>query len=330
MSIIEKALDKSEEKGEPRRKPVRPDEPRHETETPPPRRAKQARPTRGSAAAEKQTPLPPLEDEPLAPPRTEPAAARRNRPDFPRQTVKKIVLDIPRLNTAGIITPESQRIALVEQFRTIKRPILMKASRSSDNRVPNGNLVLVTSAIPGEGKTFTAVNLAMSIAMELDHSVLLIDADVIKSDVSHLLGIDESEGLTDFLAQPERALSEFLVKTDISSLTVLPAGHPRANVTELLASDQMRQLVEDFGRRYTDRVVIIDSPPLLATSGASVLSHLVGQTVFVVEAVRTPQSAIEEALGVLNGVRNVGIVLNKSRDKDGLGHQYGSYYAPRQ
>jgi protein-tyrosine kinase len=167
----------------------------------------------------------------------------------------------------------------------------------------------------------------MSIAMELDHSVLLIDADVVKSDVSRLLGIEEAEGLSDFLAQPERALSEFLVKTDIPKLTVLPAGHPRANVTELFASDQMRQLVEEFGRRYTDRIVIMDSPPLLATSGAGVLAHLVGQTVFVVEAVRTPQSAIEEALGQLKSVRNVGLVLNKSRSKDGLGHQYGSYYA---
>jgi receptor protein-tyrosine kinase len=131
----------------------------------------------------------------------------------------------------------------------------------------------------------------------------------------------------DFLEQPERALSEFLVRTDIDKLTVLPAGRPRANVTELLASEQMRQLVDEFGRRYTDRIVIIDSPPLLATSGAGVLSHLAGQTVFVVEAVRTPQSAIEEALGQLKDIRNVGLVLNKSRGKDSLGHQYGSYYA---
>jgi receptor protein-tyrosine kinase len=274
-----------------------------------------------------QDPIPTLRNEPHAPLATEQPAGRRNRPDFPRQTIKQITLDIAGLDAAGLITPESRRTALVEQFRIIKRPVLMKASRSSDARVPNGNLVLVTSAIPGEGKTFTAINLAMSIAMELDHSVLLIDGDVSKSDVSHLLGIDETEGLMDFLEQPERALSEFLVRTDIDKLTVLPAGRPRANVTELLASEQMRQLVDEFGRRYTDRIVIIDSPPLLATSGAGVLSHLVGQTVFVVEAVRTPQSAIEEALGQLKVIRNVGLVLNKSRGKDSLGHQYGSYYA---
>jgi exopolysaccharide/PEP-CTERM locus tyrosine autokinase len=247
--------------------------------------------------------------------------------EFPRKTLKHATLNPARLNAAGIITPESERLALVEQFRVIKRPVLMKAARSSDNRVLNGNLVLVTSAVPGEGKTFTAVNLAMSIAMELDHTVLLVDADAAKSDVSRLLGIQEPEGLSDYLAQPERALSEFLVGTDIPKLTVLPAGSARANITELLASDHMRNLVDEFGRRYTDRVVIIDSPPLLAASGASVLAHLVGQTVFVVEAIRTPQSAVREGLALLKDVRNVGLVLNKNRSKEGLVYQYGSYYA---
>jgi len=309
MSIIEKALDKSEDKGAPRQKPARPAG------------------ARRSEPAREPSPLPDIIEDHPAPADPERLAARKHRPEFPRQTLKKVTLNLKRLDTAGIITPDSKRGALIEQFRVIKRPVLMKASPSSDKRVPNGNLVLVTSAIPGEGKTFTAVNLAMSIAMELDHTVLLVDADVAKSDVSRLLGVQESEGLSDYLAQPERALSEFLIGTDIEKLAVLPAGRPRANVTELLASEHMRNLVDQFGRRYTDRIVVIDSPPLLAASGASILAHLVGQTVFVVEAIRTPQSAVEEALGQLSAVRNVGLVLNKSRSKDGLGYQYGSYYA---
>jgi receptor protein-tyrosine kinase len=319
MSIIEKALNKADDKGKPRQKPSRPKAlPAQRDHPPTPRRSELAR---------EQPPLPDIADDHPAPLDPERLAPKKNRPDFPRQTLKKITLNIARLDTAGIITPESTRGALIEQFRAIKRPLLMKASPTSDNRVPNGNLVLVTSAIPGEGKTFTAINLAMSIAMELDHTVLLVDADAAKSDVSRMLGVQEAEGLTDYLAQPERALSEFLVGTDIDKLAVLPAGRPRANVTELLASEHMRNLMDQFGGRYTDRIVVIDSPPILAASGASILAHLVGQTVFVVEAIRTPQSAVEEALAQLQSVRNVGLVLNKSRSKEGLGYQYGSYYA---
>jgi exopolysaccharide/PEP-CTERM locus tyrosine autokinase len=323
MSIIEKALDKSEDKGEPRQKSSRP----AKSAPTPPRERSQHASRRSEPAREPLPPLPDIAEDHPTPPNPERLAPKKNRPEFPRQTLKTVTLNLARLDTAGIITPESKRAALVEQFRTIKRPILMKASSASDKRVPNGNLVLVTSAVPGEGKTFTTVNLAMSIAMELDHTVLLVDADAAKSDVSRLFELEEAEGLTDYLAQPERALSEFLVGTDIEKLTVLPAGRPRANVTELLASEHMRNLVNQFGQRYTDRIVVIDSPPMLAASGASILAHLVGQTVFVVEAIRTAQSAVEEALSQLSSVRNIGLVLNKSRSKDGLGFQYGSYYA---
>ena len=127
-------------------------------------------------------------------------------------------------------------------------------------------------------------------------------------------------------SQPERSLSELLVRTSIEKLTVLPAGRPRANVTELLASEDMRALCNELATRYSDRVVIFDSPPLLAASGASVLTHLVGQTVLVVEAVRTAQSAIQEALNMVRSIHNVGLVLNKSRGDTGAGYQYGQYY----
>ena len=328
MSIIEKALDKSDDKGEPRQKSPRPTK---SVRPPPGERAhpaaRRSEPPGGGRRAREQPPLADIVDDHSTPADPERLAPRKNRPDFPRQTLKQVTLDLPRLDTAGIITPESKRGTLIEQFRVIKRPVLMKASPSSDSRVPNGNLVLVTSAVPGEGKTFTAINLAMSIAMEVDHTVLLVDADAAKSDASRLFGVHESEGLTDYLARPERALSDFLISTDIPKLTVLPAGGPRANVTELLASDHMRDLMDEFGRRYPDRIVVIDSPPLLAASGGSILAHLVGQIVFVVEAIRTPQSAVQEALSQLASVRNVGLVLNKSRSKEGLAYQYGSYYA---
>lgn len=252
--------------------------------------------------------------------------ARKQRPEFPRQTLKHAEIGFARLDAAGIITPETTRTTLVEQFRAIKRPLLMKAGRRSRVMVHNGNLMLVTSSLPGEGKTFTAINLAMSIVMELDHTVLLVDADVAKGDATRVLGIEETEGLVDYLAQPERSLSELLVKTSIEKLTVLPAGRPRSNDTELLASEDMRTLAEELARRYADRIIVFDSPPLLAASGASVLTQLAGQTVLVVEAVRTPQSAIREALGMLRSVQNVGLVLNKSRGDAGPGYLYGQYY----
>ncbi len=322
MSIIEKALDKSAGQEEPRKRRARPKEPPLQNSPP------QSTPTAGRD--ERVHAEPPLLDplkQPLIEPDPAPTATKKRRPEVTRKTLKQVTLNLARLNAAGIITPDSRRAELVEQFRAIKRPLLMKAAQSSDKRVPKGNLVLVTSAVPREGKTFTAVNLAMSIAMELDHTVLLVDADVAKSDVSRLLGIQESEGLADYLAQPERSLSELLITTDIPKLAVLPAGRQRTNITELLASDHMRNLVDEFGRRYPDRIVVIDSPPLLAASGASVLAHLVGQTVLVVEAIRTPQSAVREALSLLTDVRNVGLVLNKNRGNQGLVYQYGSYYA---
>ena len=329
MSIIEKALDKSEKKGKPRREPAsveeRPkrDQPgtakpragaRPTGGGPPPVESRSARPVKGSA------PPAPRVIAKDSPPR------QTKRPDFPRQTLKHVSVDLERLATAGIITPDTTHITLLEQYRLIKRPLLMKAAQTGVSRVPNGNLILVTSAVPGEGKTFSAVNLAMSIASELDHTVLLVDADPDKSDVSRMLGIQEAEGLMDYLSQPTRALSELLVKTDVAKLSVLPSGQPRANTTELLASEDMRQFADELAARYTDRIVILDSPPLLATSGASVLAHLVGQTVMVVEAIRTPQSALREALALLKSIQNVGLVLNKSREVFGPGYQYGQYY----
>ena len=241
-------------------------------------------------------------------------------------TKKRIDLDYAALAAAGIITPDTAQSAVAEQVRIIKRPLLLKAALSGADATPNSNVIQVSSALPSEGKTFTSVNLAMSIAMELDRTVLLVDADTARSDVARILGVDEQEGLSDYLINRERPLSEFLVKTDMPKLTVLPAGKHYANMTELFASDDMKAVVDEMAARYSDRIVIFDTAPLLATSGASVIAHLVGQIVLVVEAVRTPQSAVREALAMIEGIShdNVGIVLNKSRDR--MGGQYGYGY----
>lgn len=340
MSIIEKALDKLESKGDARRErePLEGQARRQQRPGQPASTPVAGEEVAGGSARQVDTNI---ADNLSSAPAKSPAVTASTRapaalvdeqwkddgkrPEFPRKTLKHLALDFERLEDSGIITPETKNKALLEQFRIIKRPLLRNAAAGNINRLPNGNLLLVTSAIPGEGKTYTAINLAMSIATELDHTVLLVDADPDKGDVSRMLGIHETEGLMDFVAQPERALSELLVKTDMDKLTVLPSGASRSNNTELLASDDMSRLADELARRYDDRIVILDSPPLLATSGASVLAHLVGQTVMVVEAIRTPQSALLEALAMLKPIQNVGLVLNKSRDGDGSGFQYGAY-----
>lgn len=234
-------------------------------------------------------------------------------------------LDFAKLRALGIITPDQPDTPLVEQHRLLKRPLLMKARLSGKKEgVERGNLIGITSALPGEGKTFISVNLAMSIAMEVDRTVLLVDADPAKSDVSRVFGVEQRPGLMDYLAGTNSRLSELLIRTNIPKLSLFPSGQPAPNATELMASDQMVRLTEELSQRYPERIVIFDSPPLLATSGAGVLVGLMGQVVMVVEAVRTPQTAVEEALEVMGPRANVGLVLNKQRG--GAGNRYGYGY----
>ena len=233
-------------------------------------------------------------------------------------------LDVVRLRAAGLITPEAERSQIAEEFRMIKRPLLKNAFGQGAALVANGNLIMVSSAFPNEGKTFTSINLALSIASELDHTVLLIDADVARPSVSSYFGIDTGPGLVDYLLGDETDLSTLLIKTDIPKLTLLQAGKRHHHSTELLASESMRNLMEELSARYPDRVIIFDSPPLLVTSEASVLASLVGQIIIVVESEKTTQTALKEALSLLDPDKSIGLVLNKSRQP--FGSEYGTYY----
>lgn len=247
-------------------------------------------------------------------------------------------VDIGKLEKMGAVTPDSGRSKIAEEYRLIKRPLLANAfGHGGIERVHNGNLIMVTSSLPGEGKTFTAINLAISMATELEHTVLLIDADVSKSSVMRYLGLKAKRGLIDVLQDPNLPLSDVLIKTNIAKLTVLPAGDSILHATELLASSSMKHFVRDIASRYPDRIVIFDSPPLLSTSEASVLATYMGQIVFVVEAENTPQDAITDALAHLSDCEHVGVVLNKfasggSAGDYGYGYGYGGYgeYAPEQ
>jgi protein-tyrosine kinase len=234
------------------------------------------------------------------------------------------VINLARLKQAGLITPDGERSQLAEEFRVIKRPLLMNAFGRGAARVANGNLIMVTSSLPGEGKSFCAVNLAMSIAMERDHTVLLIDADVAKPSVPRYLGLKTDRGLMDLLIDDSLQMSDVLIKTNVEKLTLLPAGRGHRYATELLASNAMDRLLDDVARRYPDRIIIFDSPPLLATSEARVLAAHMGQIVMVVEAEKTTHEAVKEALKHIEGCEVVGMVLNKGKMAGGTDY-YGYY-----
>lgn len=239
------------------------------------------------------------------------------------ETRKILSIDWTSLKAKGMLGHELAYSQLAEEYRLIKRPLLMNAFPDGDNGIERGNLVLVTSSIPGEGKTFTAVNLALSIAMERDKTVLLVDADVAKPSIAKLLGLPAQKGLIDLLQDKSIRFSDVLIKTDIPNLTLLPAGSLDRHSTELLASDAMKGMAKELSARYPDRMVIFDSPPLLAATQGQVLAMLVGQVILVIEADSTPQYIVKESISKLENCEIVGCVLNKT--KKGFGFKYYGY-----
>ncbi|MGZ8287988.1 MAG: XrtA-associated tyrosine autokinase [Telluria sp.] len=234
-----------------------------------------------------------------------------------RSAPRMVELDLERMQSIGLVTAAGGRTTLVEEFRVIKRPLLKRAFAERTPGSKPGNLIMVTSSLPGEGKTFCSINLAMSIAMELDHTVLLIDADVARPSVLRTLGLPAQRGLMDVLLDDKLDVADVMLRTNVDTLSILPAGtnHPRA--TELLASQAMSALVTEIANRYPDRIVIFDSPPLLLTSEAHVLASHMGAIVMVVEAEATTQHALREALAQLEGLDNVNLIYNKTREFPG-------------
>jgi protein-tyrosine kinase len=270
--------------------------------------------------------------------RTEPRSAQaaeqaqpgRSAPDIvDRDGKREARIDIARLRQMNYVTPDGERTLLAEEYRLIKRPLLANAFGKGAGLVEHGNLIMVTSARAGEGKTFTAVNLAISIAMEMDKTVLLVDADVGRARVHQVLGMPSGPGLIDLLLDDKLDVSDVIIRTSIPRLSVIPMGRYHPHSTELLASEDMQRLTRELAGRYADRIMIFDAPPLLLTSEAVVLSGLMGQIVFVVLAERTPQGAVRDALGMLDTNKPIGLVLNKNRRGPGdsyYGYGYGYSY----
>jgi receptor protein-tyrosine kinase len=233
-------------------------------------------------------------------------------------------LDLGRLQAAGYITPGVAHTKLLHEFRVIKRPLIQHALGRSATQAPNRNLIMVTSALPGEGKTFVAVNLAMSLAMEVDCKVLLVDADVLSPSVPEVLGIEPSKGLMDALTGGNTPLRETLLGTNVERLTLLLAGTPHSSASEFLASEAMTRLLSELSSRYPDRIVVFDSPPLLATSEARVLATHMGQVILAVEARCTTHTALESALATVESCPVVYTLLNKAPESK-VGSYYGAY-----
>jgi protein-tyrosine kinase len=218
----------------------------------------------------------------------------------------------------------SARIA--DEFRVIKRPLLSNVHGRSAAPVASANLIMVSSSLPGEGKTFVSVNLAISLAMELDTSVLLVDADVSRPSVLKRLGLPASPGLMDLLTNSSLDVADVMMRTNIDKLSLLPAGRPQGRATELLSSDEMRRLVEELATRYPDRVLVFDAPPLLPSTESRVLATHMGQVIVVVESERTPQKAVQQTMATLESCPVVMTLLNKITRSE-VGAYYGYYDA---
>jgi receptor protein-tyrosine kinase len=250
------------------------------------------------------------------------------RPDQAEPPVPErvIAIDQVALRTEGLLPPAHQERQIAKQYRQIKRPLLARA-RTERNASPDFShrLILMASAMPGEGKTFTAINLAFSMALEKDIRVLLVDADAPKPHISKLFGVDREPGLLDVLHDSTLDVESVILGTDVPNLFVLPAGQRSENATELLTSERMRDVLARSCQRDPRRMVLFDSPPLLMTTESQALTQIAGEIVVVVRAGVTPQGVVLDALSHIDKDKSVSLVLNQSMDAGPAGYFYYGY-----
>lgn len=238
----------------------------------------------------------------------------------------RVLVDRDKLREAGFIVPDGPVTGISEEFRIIKRQLLLAAKGSQKTKpVPNGERILICSAHPDEGKTFCALNLALSIAAEKDNEVLLVDADFAKPSILSSLGLEGSKGLMDALADPELPVENCIIHTDIPGLAILPAGDQTNADTEYLASARTEQVLNRLTQNNPHRIVIFDSPPALSASPASVLATHVGQVLMIVKADETTETALRDALGLMGGCDHIQLLLNGTKFSP-TGRRFGSYY----
>lgn len=237
-----------------------------------------------------------------------------------------VAINRDRLAAQNLIVPDGPVTGLSEEFRIVKRQLLLTARGGKGlEALPYGERILVCSANPNEGKTYCAINLALSMASEKDNRVLLIDADFAKPSVLSTLGIEKHRGFMDALADPDCDVESLVIETDILGLSILPAGSQTNQDTEYLAAARTAEIIDQLTRNDPSRIIIFDSPPALAASPASVLALHVGQTLMVVHADVTTDSALRDALSLLSGCEHVQLLLNRTKFSP-TGRKFGNYY----
>lgn len=230
------------------------------------------------------------------------------------QNIAMLNVDSAALRANGYLPEEGQERQFAEHYRQIKRPLVERAlSGEVAVESPSARVIMVTSALPGEGKTFTSINLALSMALERDISVLLADADVLKPRVSEIFGVRQERGLMDALVNERLGIESLVIPTNVRGLSILPAGRAGENPAELLTSNRMRQLLTHLISHDPRRIVLLDSPPMLITSEGKLLTKIAGQIVLVVRAGQTPLHALREVIALCNSEQRVGIVVNDGR-----------------
>jgi exopolysaccharide/PEP-CTERM locus tyrosine autokinase len=238
---------------------------------------------------------------------------------------RHIEVDNAALRANGYFPEQDRDKEFADQYRRIKRPLIDKAL-SGGAMVGEARAIMVTSALPGDGKTFTSINLALSMALEHDISVLLVDADVAKRHVSEIFKLENQAGLLDALVDETLEAESVIVPTTTRGFSILPAGNRVAGTAELLSSNRMRNLIAGLCARNPRRIVLLDSPPLLVTNEGGALLKIAGQVVLVVRAGQTPRQAVQAAVALFNPQQAGGLVLNEmhARAREGY-YGYGSY-----
>jgi protein-tyrosine kinase len=243
----------------------------------------------------------------------------------PKKPARTIAIDLQALIGAGLLPPKDDARQVSNEFRAIKRTLIGNITGRSGTKVPGGNLIMVASALPGEGKTFCALNLALTLSLEKDYSVVLIDGDVAKPNISRELGLADAPGLLDVLRSGEGDLAGIEIGTSVPRLSIVPAGRPDDDAAELLSSSRMARLVEEI-RSQPNRLFVFDSTPLLLTNESRVLAEVAGQVVLVVRAASTPRTAVKSAIAELPEDVYVGVVLNQKEASPGSDYYgYGDY-----
>jgi protein-tyrosine kinase len=263
---------------------------------------------------------------PAAPP---PIVDQVAEPAAKAKPAKRMTLDMDAFRARGYLPEAGQDQQFADHYRRIKRPLVDRAM-SGITAVGEPRVIMVTSALPGDGKTFTSINLAFSMALERDISVLLMDCDVARRHVSEIVGLKEERGLLDALVDESVDIDSLVVQTNLRGLSVLPAGRRVEATAELLSSNRMRKIVVDLCTRDPRRILLLDSPPLLLTNEGRTLVRMAGQIVLVVRAGHTPRQAVQDAIGLFDVQQTGGIILNQVQVSPGEGYYgYGSYGVDR-